>query len=252
MTLQPMAVLLVGGLLGARLGASSMILYLAMGAAGLPVFTPTVLLVGVARLIGPTGGYLLAYPVAAWAVGWFSDPGRQPGENQHSGSTLDNPGRQPGENQHSGSTLGNPGRQPGENQHSGSTLGNPGRWPGENQHSGSTLGNPGRQPGENQHSGSTLGNPGRRPGENQHSGSTLDTPGLAPGVRTPWLMVTIGVVVGLVLIHLGGLAQLAILTGDISSAARFGTLPFLLGDLIKIAVLVPVLTKLVPTIRARL
>jgi biotin transporter BioY len=218
MTLQPMAVLLVGGLLGARLGASSMILYLAMGAAGLPVFTPTVLLVGVARLIGPTGGYLLAYPVAAWAVGWFSDPGRQPGENQHSGSTLGNPGRQPGENQHSGSTLGNPGRQPGENQHSGSTL----------------------------------DNPGRQPGENQHSGSTLDTPGLAPGVRTPWLMVTIGVVVGLVLIHLGGLAQLAILTGDISSAARFGTLPFLLGDLIKIAVLVPVLTKLVPTIRARL
>src|SRR6059036_4204010 len=69
MTLQPMAVLLVGGLLGARLGALSMIVYLAMGAAGLPVFTPTVPLVGFARLFGPTGGYLLAYPVAAWAVG---------------------------------------------------------------------------------------------------------------------------------------------------------------------------------------
>src|SRR5258708_2650185 len=69
MTLQPMAVLLVGGLLGARLGALSMILYLAMGAAGLPVFTPTVPLLGMARLFGPTGGYLLAYPVAAWAVG---------------------------------------------------------------------------------------------------------------------------------------------------------------------------------------
>src|SRR5436309_7789656 len=69
MTLQPMAVLLVGGLLGPRLGALSMILYLAMGAVGLPVFTPTVPLVGVARLFGPTGGYLLAYPVAAWAVG---------------------------------------------------------------------------------------------------------------------------------------------------------------------------------------
>src|SRR5712664_1761625 len=41
-TLQPLAVLLVGGLLGARLGALSMILYLAMGAAGLPVFTRTV------------------------------------------------------------------------------------------------------------------------------------------------------------------------------------------------------------------
>src|SRR5206468_2909370 len=69
MTLQPMAVLLVGGLLGARLGALSMILYLAMGAAGLPVFTPTVPLLGVARLFGPTGGYLLAYPIAAYAVG---------------------------------------------------------------------------------------------------------------------------------------------------------------------------------------
>ena len=59
---------------------------------------------------------------------------------------------------------------------------------------------------------------------------------------TPWL----------VLIHLGGLAQLAILTGNISAAARLATWPFLLGDLLKIAVLVPVLTKLTPTIRARL
>jgi len=143
MTLQPMAVLLVGGLLGARLGALSMILYLAMGAAGLPVFTPTVPLVGVARLIGPTGGYLLAYPLAAYAVGALAD------------------------------------------------------------------------------------------------------------VPT-WRRVTVAVLAGLVLIHLGGLAQLAILTGDMSAAARFGTVPFLLGDLIKLAVLVPVLAKLTPTIRARL
>src|SRR5213596_2548173 len=84
MTLQPMAVLLVGGLLGAPLGALSMILYLAMGAAGLPVFTPTVPLVGFARLFGPTGGYLLAYPIAAYAAGWFSDPARKRGENQGS------------------------------------------------------------------------------------------------------------------------------------------------------------------------
>jgi len=76
MTLQPMAVLLVGGLLGAPLGALSMILYLAMGAAGLPVFTPTVPLLGIARLFGPTGGYLLAYPVAAWAVGAVAADGR--------------------------------------------------------------------------------------------------------------------------------------------------------------------------------
>src|SRR5437667_455587 len=82
MTLQPMAVLLVAGLLGPQLGALSMILYLAMGAAGLPVFTPTVPLIGVARLFGPTGGYLLAYPVAAWVVGRFSDPGWQPGVNK--------------------------------------------------------------------------------------------------------------------------------------------------------------------------
>src|SRR6266513_5666815 len=74
MTLQPMAVLLVGGLLGARLGALSMILYLAMGAAGLPVFTPTVPLIGFARLFGPTGGYLLAYPIAAYAVGAIVPP----------------------------------------------------------------------------------------------------------------------------------------------------------------------------------
>ncbi|MGE5801427.1 MAG: biotin transporter BioY [Gemmatimonadota bacterium] len=144
MTLQPMAVLLVGGLLGARLGALSLILYLALGAAGLPVFTPTVPLVGIARLLGPTGGYLLAYPVAAWAVGAV----------------------------------------------------------------------------------------------------------VADGSRV-W-RAACGVLAGLVLIHLGGLAQLAILTGNLSAAAGFGTVPFLLGDLVKLAILVPVLTKLTPTVRARL
>src|SRR5216117_1894337 len=77
MTLQPMAVLLVGGLFGARLGALSMILYLTMGAAGLPVFTPSPLLLpGIARLFGQTGGYLLAYPVAAYAVGAIVAEGR--------------------------------------------------------------------------------------------------------------------------------------------------------------------------------
>ena len=154
MTLQPMAVLLVGGLLGARLGALSMILYLAMGAAGLPVFTPSPLLLpGIARLFGQTGGYLLAYPVAAWVTGWLNQPDGVRGVGA------------------------------------------------------------------------------------QHA---------AP------LRVGMGVLAGLVLIHLGGLAQLAILTGNLSAAARFGTWPFLLGDVLKIAVLVPVLTRLAPTIRARL
>jgi biotin transport system substrate-specific component len=156
MTLQPLAVLLVGGLLGGPLGAASMILYLAMGAAGLPVFTPTVPLVGIARLFGPTGGYLLAYPVAAYMVGAIVPPLRsvERGSGGEDGSRV---------------------------------------W-----------------------------------------------------------RVAGGVLAGLVLIHLGGLAQLAILTGDLRAAAQFGTLPFLLGDLLKLVIAVPVLIKLTPTIRARL
>ena len=67
-TLQPLAVLIVGGLLGARYGATSLALYLALGALGLPVFTPFGA-PGLARLLGPTGGFLLAYPVAAAIVG---------------------------------------------------------------------------------------------------------------------------------------------------------------------------------------
>ena len=63
-SLAPLAVVLVGGLLGPRTGAAALVTYLVMGAAGLPVFAP-VGLPGAARLLGPTGGYLLAYPVAA-------------------------------------------------------------------------------------------------------------------------------------------------------------------------------------------
>jgi len=64
--------------------------------------------------------------------------------------------------------------------------------------------------------------------------------------------VALGVLAGLVLIHLGGLAQLAILTGNVSGAARLATWPFLLGDLLKLVILVPVLARLTPTVRARL
>src|SRR3989454_3571795 len=146
MTLQPMAVLLVGGLLGARLGALSMILYLAMGAAGLPVFTPSPLLLpGIGRLFGQTGGYLLAYPIAAYAVGWLTQPVVPPLRSAERGSGGEDTGRR-------------------------------------------------------------------------------------------WARVALGVLAGLVLIHLGGLAQLAILTGNLSAAARFGTWPFLLGDLLKIEI----------------
>lgn len=65
-TLQPMFVLLAGALLGSRLGALSQTLYLVAGAVGLPIFVAGG---GMAYLLGPTGGYLLAYPLAAWLAG---------------------------------------------------------------------------------------------------------------------------------------------------------------------------------------
>src|SRR2546421_216645 len=143
MTLQPLAVLLVGALLGPGLGAGSMILYLALGAAGLPVFTPYGL-PGLARLVGPTGGYLLAYPVAAFAVGKIAGDGRRVAR------------------------------------------------------------------------------------------------------------LALAAAAGLVLIHLGGLAQLAILTGSGSGAVRLGTLPFLAGDLVKLVIAVLLLRPTIRPVRARL
>ena len=68
LTLQPMLVVLAGLWLGPRAGAASMALFLAAGAAGLPVFSPMGP-PGVLRLLSPTGGYLLAYPVAACVAG---------------------------------------------------------------------------------------------------------------------------------------------------------------------------------------
>ena len=68
LTLQPMLVVLAGMMLGPWAGFASMLLFLAAGAAGLPVFTPMGA-PGIARLLGPTGGYLLAYPAAAWLAG---------------------------------------------------------------------------------------------------------------------------------------------------------------------------------------
>jgi len=68
LTLQPMLVVLAGLLLGPVDAAAAMLLYLVAGAVGLPVFAP-IGAPGIARLIGPTGGYLLAYPVAAAVAG---------------------------------------------------------------------------------------------------------------------------------------------------------------------------------------
>ena len=75
-TFQPMVVLLGGLALGARLGFASQVLYLAAGIAGLPVFAASpVLPPGALRLLGPTGGYLMAYPIAAFVVGYLAERG---------------------------------------------------------------------------------------------------------------------------------------------------------------------------------
>jgi len=66
LTLQTLAVLLIGLLLSPRLAAATLGAYLIEGALGLPVFAPSLLgISGLAHLFGPTGGYLLAYPPAA-------------------------------------------------------------------------------------------------------------------------------------------------------------------------------------------
>lgn len=76
LTLQPMVVLLGGAALGSRLGMASQVLYLAAGIAGLPVFAPsTVLPPGALRLLGPTGGYLMSYPFAAFVTGLLAERG---------------------------------------------------------------------------------------------------------------------------------------------------------------------------------
>jgi biotin transport system substrate-specific component len=142
-TLQVPAVLLVGGLLGAPLGAASMALYLSLGIAGLPVFAALGPL-GPARLLGPTGGYLLAYPVAAALTGRLLASGRS------------------------------------------------------------------------------------------------------------WLTLGGALLAGLAVIYLGGVAQLAVLSGDPGRAVRLGSLPFLPFDVVKLLLVGLVLRRVTPTFRARL
>jgi biotin transport system substrate-specific component len=143
LTLQVPAVLVVGALLGPRLGIASMVLYLLLGSAGLPVFAPGGA-PGFARLIGPTGGYLLAFPVAAGLVGHVV--------------------------------------------------------------------------------------------------------GHAPG----WGRSAVGLVAGLLAVHAGGTAQLAVLSGSFAEAVRVGSLPFLMGDVLKLAVALLLVRRFAPLLRARL
>jgi len=69
-TLQTFAVLLLGLVLSPGLAASALALYLLEGMAGLPVLSP-VGPAGFLHILGPTGGYLLAYPAAAALTGWL-------------------------------------------------------------------------------------------------------------------------------------------------------------------------------------
>ena len=68
-TLQTMLVLLSGAFLGSRNGAYSQVLYLAAGILGLPVYAGYSF--GIAKLFGPTGGYLLSFPFAAFLAGYI-------------------------------------------------------------------------------------------------------------------------------------------------------------------------------------
>ena len=151
MTLQPLAVLVVGALLGGAAGLGALLLYIALGIAGLPVFAAGGS--GVARLLGPTGGYLLAFPVAAFITGILTSP--------------------------------------------------------------------------------VLG-PERLLG--------------AAGA----LRVLLACAVGMVVIHVGGVAQLALLGGDSALAFRMGFIPFLTGDLIKVGLAAVLILVAGPKIRSLL
>lgn len=70
---QTFAVLLIGILLGAKRGSAALLLYIAEGAAGLPVFAGA--RAGLATLLGPTGGYIIGFVAAAWLVGRLAERG---------------------------------------------------------------------------------------------------------------------------------------------------------------------------------
>jgi biotin transport system substrate-specific component len=76
LTVQNLAVLLVGLLLGSRRGFAALVVYLAEGISGLPVFNPTGP-GGIAQLFGVTGGFLLAYPFVAFIAGYVFEHGRR-------------------------------------------------------------------------------------------------------------------------------------------------------------------------------
>ena len=76
MTMQTFVVLVLGAAYGPRLGMATMLLYLAEGALGLPVFAGTPEKgIGIAYMMGPTGGYLAGFVLAAGLTGWMAERG---------------------------------------------------------------------------------------------------------------------------------------------------------------------------------
>jgi biotin transport system substrate-specific component len=73
MTMQPFAVIVIGAAYGSRLGFATLLLYIAEGALGLPVFAG--MKGGPAVLVGPTAGYIVGFALAAGAVGWLAERG---------------------------------------------------------------------------------------------------------------------------------------------------------------------------------
>ncbi len=84
---QTFGVMLVAVLLGSRRGALTMALYLLEGLGGLPVFQPFGA-PGPARLLGPTGGYLVSYPLAAFVTGWLAERGASASATRLAGALV--------------------------------------------------------------------------------------------------------------------------------------------------------------------
>lgn len=88
LTLQNFGVLAVGLLLGSRRGFAALSLYLIEGAFGLPVFSPSILGGGIAQILGPTGGFLMAYPLVAFVAGWIYEQRSAPGSRRFGWAAL--------------------------------------------------------------------------------------------------------------------------------------------------------------------
>ena len=88
LTLQNFGVLTVGLLLGSRRGFAALSLYLVEGAFGLPVFSPSILGGGIAQILGPTGGFLMAYPLVAFVAGWIYEQSSKQGSRRFGWAAL--------------------------------------------------------------------------------------------------------------------------------------------------------------------